>query len=278
MLRRLEPGVYCGTSTRLYDGAGLTVDETCFAPDLSIPQHEHANPFFCLVLGGHGTRSWPSRSGRDAPMGLTLFPAGLPHANCWHGSGGHVLHVELASHWCERLGDAAKVLREPGDFNDGPSTWLARRLAGECRAQDAVTPLVVEGLVLELLAACVRTHSDALRSHPPRWLRTVDELLHDRLAQPLRMDELAAAAGVSVDHLARVFRRVRGCSVGEYLRRLRIQWASERLVHGEEPLAEIALAAGFADQSHFTRLFRQAFGVTPGAYRAASARRSRSNA
>ena len=270
--------MYCGTSTRLYDGAGLTIDDTSFAPDLFIPPHEHANPFFCLVLQGHGTRSWPSRSGRDAPMGLTLFPAGLPHANCWHGSGGHVLHLELSARWCERVGGAAKVLEEPGDFDAWPSAWLARRLADECRAQDSVTPLAVEGLVLELLAACARTSLHVSPRQPPRWLRTVEELLHDRLTQPLRLEELAAVAGVSVDHLARVFRRVRGCTVGEYLRRLRVQWACERLVRGDESLAEIALAAGFADQSHFTRLFRQEIGVTPGAYRASSSRRFRSNA
>jgi AraC family transcriptional regulator len=67
--------------------------------------------------------------------------------------------------------------------------------------------------------------------------------------------------------LARTFRRTFGCTVGEYLRRLRIERAAEQLVSGDLPLAEIALAAGFADQSHFSNVFRRRTGVSPSAFR-----------
>ena len=56
-------------------------------------------------------------------------------------------------------------------------------------------------------------------------------------------------------------------SIGEYLRRLRIDRAAEQLATGSQPLAEIALAAGFADQSHFSNVFRRRVGMSPSAYR-----------
>jgi AraC family transcriptional regulator len=59
-------------------------------------------------------------------------------------------------------------------------------------------------------------------------------------------------------------------SAAQYLRRLRLEWAAERLRKPDDPLAEIASAAGFADQSHFTRRFKRLFGVTPAVFRAAS--------
>src|SRR5215471_14169195 len=72
-------------------------------------------------------------------------------------------------------------------------------------------------------------------------------------------------------HLARAFRVHFGCSVGEFLRRRRVEWAANALATTEESLAAIAQCAGFCDQSHFTRVFRHVMGMRPGAYRRAKA-------
>jgi len=72
---------------------------------------------------------------------------------------------------------------------------------------------------------------------------------------------------VHVVHLARVFRRFHGCTVGEYLRRLRIERAIEELRSTNKPLADIAGNSGFSDQSHFCRAFKLTVGMTPGQYR-----------
>jgi AraC-like DNA-binding protein len=68
-------------------------------------------------------------------------------------------------------------------------------------------------------------------------------------------------------HLARAFRKRYGQSIGSFLLERRLDWAARELEDTERPLVEIALASGFADQSHFTRRFRQRHGVTPGQYR-----------
>ena len=65
----------------------------------------------------------------------------------------------------------------------------------------------------------------------------------------------------------RAFRARFGVSVGTYVRRERIRWASRALRNTDAPIAEIALQAGFADQSHFTRTFVRHMGVSPGRYR-----------
>lgn len=268
MLRRLEPGAYFGATTPLHEGGGLSVGETVFAPDLAIPQHEHERSFICFVLEGLGTRSWPARAGREAPMSLTVFPAGVPHANQWHGGGGRALHLEFAPDWLARLEGRTHVLEEPGDFTGGPPAWLLGSLVRECREPDGVTPLVVEGLVLEMLAACDRLRGGReARPAPPQWLQRVRDLMQDRFREDLTIADIAAGAGVSADHLARVFRRHFGRTPGEHLRCLRIDFACGRLSAGRESVADIALAAGFADQSHFTRVFRRQLGITPAVFR-----------
>jgi AraC-like DNA-binding protein len=267
MLTKLEPGSYFGTTERRYDLGGLAVAESVFPPGLAIPPHEHTNAFFCLLLEGCCTTSWDRRTWTGRPLTLTLYPAGLAHANHWHDAGGRALNVEFAHPWLERLRGRTMVLERPAEYEGGPPVWLARRLFGECRRQDDVSPLAVEGLVLELLAECSRSPTEVPHTHPPRWLGRVRELLHDRFSENLSLAEVAAAAGVSADHLARSFRRHNGCTVGEYVRRRRVEFACRRLAATELPLVEVALDAGFTDQSHFTKTFKRLMGVTPAVFR-----------
>lgn len=266
MLRVLEPGGYFGTPTQRYRDDSISIVETNFATDLVIPQHEHVNPFFCFVLDGRGTRSWPSRHGDDRPMSLTLFPAGLPHENCWYGAGGKALHLEFSSLWLQRLGGRTRVLDCPNDFVGGTPVSLMRRLVHECREQDSVTSLAVEGLVLELMAACERSGETAATGSR-RWLARVEALLLERFHETLTLDEIAADSHVSAGYLTREFRKQFGVTVGEYIRQIRLDFACAQLASGRRSLAAIADAAGFADQSHFTRVFRRRMGVTPAVYR-----------
>jgi AraC family transcriptional regulator len=101
----------------------------------------------------------------------------------------------------------------------------------------------------------------------PRWLRRVRELLDDRFAENLTHEAVAAAVGIHPIHLARVFRHHCGCTLGDYARKLRVDYAARKLVSTDEPLARIACDAGFADQSHFTRSFKRQIGMTPAAFR-----------
>jgi AraC family transcriptional regulator len=71
-------------------------------------------------------------------------------------------------------------------------------------------------------------------------------------------------------HLAREFRRRRHCTIGGYVRRLRVEFACRELSSTDAPLAEIALAAGFSHQSHLTRTFKELTGMTPAKFRALS--------
>jgi AraC family transcriptional regulator len=102
------------------------------------------------------------------------------------------------------------------------------------------------------------------------WLLRAVDYLHERFLGRPSLAELSSVAGVSPEHFNREFRRVYRMGPAEYVRYLRLSWAAERLRGHCQPVAEIACAAGFADQSHFTRHFRKLFGVTPAAFRSAS--------
>jgi AraC-like DNA-binding protein len=97
--------------------------------------------------------------------------------------------------------------------------------------------------------------------------------IDDHLDQPLRIPELAARAGLSPFRFDQRIRALFGLSAGQYLSRARIGRACDRLRHTDAPLSELALECGYADQAAFTRQFHKSVGLTPGAYRLATARR-----
>ncbi|MES9995916.1 helix-turn-helix domain-containing protein [Desulfovibrio aminophilus] len=92
------------------------------------------------------------------------------------------------------------------------------------------------------------------------------EYLAANLAGPVRLDDLARAAGLSAYHLLRVFKKAVGVTPHAWLTQLRVERARHLLLRGVSP-AEAALSTGFYDQSHFTNTFRRFMGVTPRRYR-----------
>jgi AraC-like DNA-binding protein len=162
-------------------------------------------------------------------------------------------------------------LERPLDFRGGQPAVLIARLYDEFQRCDAVTPLAVEGLTLELLARAARTleRPDHER-RPPAWMRQVHDLLNDRFAEDLSLSAIAAVVAVHPAYLAATFRRHFRCTVGDYLRQRRVEAACRLLTQTCLSLPEVARTAGFADHSHFARTFKNLTGTTPSRYRRAA--------
>jgi AraC family transcriptional regulator len=136
----------------------------------------------------------------------------------------------------------------------------------------------MEGLALELFASVCRHPQPANDRTPPAWLRKVRDLLNDRVAENLGLAEIAREVGVHPAHLARTFRQHFRCTAGDYQRRVRLDRARQLLATSATPLVEIALALGYADQSHFAAAFKRYTGMTPAAFRKASQAQSQRQA
>ena len=100
-----------------------------------------------------------------------------------------------------------------------------------------------------------------------RSIRQIEEFIDARLEHGIDIAELATRIGFSESYFFRVFRKSFGISPHRYLMRRRLALAQRLLTKTDLGLAEIALKAGFADQSHFSRSFQQFMGLSPGAFR-----------
>jgi AraC family transcriptional regulator len=246
------------------DVNGFMLAELRFPPGYIQDEFEPELPYIALVLDGALEKTFPFRTMHlRRGSGLTM-PAGAAHSAHFGPEGARIVIVRPrnasspVADYLDRLVD----LRGPG-FG-----WLAWRLAAELQTSDAAAPLAAEGLALELLAATSReSRAERRGGRRPAWLSSAEEMLRARIGDCIGLSELADEIGVQPTYLARAFRAHYGVSVGEYGRRLRLAWTAAELARGNTPLAMIAKQAGFADQSHFTRVFRRYVGTTPSRYR-----------
>jgi AraC family transcriptional regulator len=95
----------------------------------------------------------------------------------------------------------------------------------------------------------------------------VRDRIHDEFPTRACVGELANEFDVHPVYLARAFRARYGCTITQYSHRLRVYSAADRIASTRLPLASVATGAGFADQSHLSRLFKRETGLTPASFR-----------
>ena len=266
VIKRLRPGNLHGHVTKTLRVADFILTESAFDPHTKLPRHAHENSYFCFGLQGAYTERYGQREVLLRPAALTFRSSAQTHEALVHNADTRVFVLELSSKWIERLRADSLRLESAFEFYGGTLTRLCARLNREFHKNDSAAKLAIEGLALELLAEAARQPSHAIGTAPP-WLRRARELVIEHFSETLKLTQLAAEVGVHPVYLATAFRQKFGITLGEFVRRLRIEHACAELKKEDLPLCAIALQAGFADQSHFSKVFKSYVGMTPREYR-----------
>lgn len=261
----LTAGEFYSPVLRQLKRADFTLSELRHATPERFPEHTHEAAYFSLLLEGSYAEDLGRKRYEHEPMSITWHPPAITHRDEVGPVGARFFTVEVRPALLEKLRECARVPEETFAARNELS-WLGIRLFKEFRTADAASPLVIEGLLLEMLAGAARFGFER-GARPPAWLERVIERLRTEFSGNVRLEDLAAEAGVHPVHLSAAFRRYRRETLGEHVRKLRVARALELLTEQEMPLAGIAAAAGFSDQSHLTRVFKRHTGITPGAFR-----------
>jgi len=235
-----------GTVVDVIRRAACVVSETVYAPGTGLAEHAHRRASVCLVVAGGFTELRGGRS-RDHGVGsVVIRPARAEHANRFDVAT-RCFNIELAA-GTARDGDALAELTVRAH---------AAFATNDCVALDAAIGELAVGLG---------------RVREPAWLCAAREAIRRRFPDVPPLTDLARDVGVHPVHLARGFRAHVGHTIGDEVRRLRVEHACDLLARSHTSLAEIAASAGFADQSHMNRVFGRVLGVTPARYRASAPR------
>jgi AraC family transcriptional regulator len=193
----------------------------------------------------------------------------------------HSLLMHLPRATLDALADDANVPRIEGlryvpgvGVADETIKSIGLTLLPAVRAPDQISRLFMDHLTLAVAVHVAQTYGGMqARSGPIRgglapWQekRSKDMLAAD-LTGATPLHDIALACGLSISHFARAFRRSTGLAPHAWLQRRRVDVAKDLLRRREQPLAEIALACGFANQNHFTRVFTAQVGLSPGVWR-----------
>jgi len=258
---RLITGQLEGRSvSRTRAWGSLRAFEAVYQPHAALAMHEHAEPFFTYVLRGEYLERTRGTTRECRRGSVILHPPCDAHANAVGPRGTMSLNVEIAPElWRDLAAVAGHVL-------SGDVEWFATAVWREFHRDDAASRLGMDEAVT-LLCAALRRDKQSPASVSAQRLAPSAEYISEHLAATPGLAEVAEVAGVHPMHLARLFRKRFGYSMGEFVRRRRIAWACGQLASSDATVAAIALAAGFADHAHFTRTFRRVTGFTPRWYR-----------
>ena len=251
---------------------GLVLAEVEYEPGQRVHRAIHSHARFVLILKGMLSDGVSGTGTANGPSTLLFEAAHQPHSYTVSPRGATCLIVDMDAAWIARAQEHAPVLNRDALFRSGLLLHLAHRLYDEFRLRDEVSRLAIESLALGVMAQASRRTATVERA-APLWLQAALAFIALHFTGPLSLTGVAQHVGIHPVHLARTFRSFYRTSFAAYVRELRIDFAREQLA-GQAALCDIAAAAGFYDQSHFSRCFKRHVGVTPAAYRTLTASQS----
>ena len=243
-----------GLEIELHRHPGARVLRVVHPGEQEIEEHQHDWAYIGLYTAGRYVERY---DGGEADMSgpcAVLHPAGRPHADSVHDSGLETLTIEFDLAWLRVHGFSGRLDRSRV-WSGGPVGLAARRLAAML-----ATPAAGEAT---LGCATARFLEQALTidpAEPAGWFGNARHLVSDQSGSTA---DLARRLALHPAYVARAYRHAAGEGIGEALRRRRVEQASALLRRTQLPLAEVAIAAGFCDQSHMNRCFSAVLGRSP---------------
>jgi AraC family transcriptional regulator len=246
----------------------LVFAETSYKAGQIIEKQSHKQAGFIIVLRGEFVETHDSRARLCRSSDVIFRPANQLHADHVETAATRCFNVQFGAAWLTKLERFSENLASAPDyFSGGVLFQLGLKLYKEFRVPDVDSFLIMEGLALEMIGEANRCRSYTRDSDSPQWLAKVRDHLRSNFVERLTIHQLALEAGVHPIYLNRAFRKHYGQSIGQYLRTMRLQFCYSQLAFTNTPIATISTAAGFYDQSHFSRVFKRWFGITPLAFR-----------
>lgn len=243
---------------------GLTIRETEYHHEF-VDWHYHENPHFTFFTQGNirqGTRHETFECSADT---LLFHNWQEPHYNIKPAGITRGFQLEIDAAWYRKFEVDPQQLPAVAKLTQPNVRLLFYNIYKESKIFDATATLTIDSLLVEIFETMRGFQISGAGT--PRWVRKLDEILRDDPDRHFSLQELAGELGLHWAHLSREFPRYFRCNFSEYVRKLKVEKSLPLLRNSNRPIAEITFLCGFADQSHFTRCFREFTGITPRTFR-----------
>lgn len=262
-MKNLRNGEFFGQTNETLHFGGVTITDTEYTHPF-VDWHYHENPYFTFLLQGNMTEG-NKKEVYDCTAGTLLYHHWQDsHYNTKPDVFTRGFHIEISEDWFEKF----QLLKDKteGSFNIKNPTvkLLMYRIFNETKSIDSSFEISVDQTLLNIFHEIAGSKNNKEKN--PHWVKQIDEILHEAFKEKLNLSDLAKIVNIHPIHLSRDFPKYFHCTLGEYLRKLKVE-NSLKILNEFDSLSEVALECGFSDQSHFIRCFKENIGITPLKYR-----------
>ena len=257
-------GKYLGSTSNELDFEGNLLAVTRYEDCIDSDWHYHEKSVFPVVLNGSCLENRKQSKHEWKPGDVRFYEKGVVHRNCYHQEHSRNFNLELNDKWLEKYdvglsGDPDNNVLGPADIK-----FLFIQLYREFLNQDSASQASLNSILLHIMGH--KSHEITSNKTPP-WVSRIREFLHDNWSTNLALKEMSGIIGIHPITISKNFTRYFGCTLGEYMRKIRIEKAISMIRSTNLTLTDIAFTCGFADQSHFIRWFKKFTGTVPLQYR-----------
>jgi YesN/AraC family two-component response regulator len=260
----LKTGDFFGQTCKKIQVNNLTITESEYKAD-KIDWHYHEDAYFTFILSGELLDGNRKQKHHCSPGTLLFHNWQEPHYNIMLKKHTKSLHIELKN----KVTDYSVMgINAEGcmNINDPQIKILFHQIYKETKIYDSFSAIEIERLFLNVTDN-MQPKTCGNRSKVPLWVYKVRDILNGQFSEKITLDYLAAELDIHPVHLSRDFSKYFSCTLGDYIRKTKVERALSLLSNKSMSLTEIAFNCGFADQSHFQRCFKQTIGIAPFKYR-----------
>jgi AraC family transcriptional regulator len=279
---KLENGEYLGKNNRTFHVDGLIINKTSYHEKVFEGWHFHQNNHLSFILEG-GNREYRKQTDHVLlPGNMVFYPGGEWHRNSHTQHPSLNINLEIEDHFLQQY-EACFTARPHTIFRaldslhqsfspahnslfQTQAKLTALRIYHDCQVADQHSGLSVHQQLLSLLQAAGTREKTDKQLFGGRVDKVI-ELLHDRWNENISLQDLSTVTALHPVTVSRHFTAYFDCSLGEYMRRIRVEKSLLLVRQPTLSLTEIAYQCGFFDQSHFIRAFKAQTGFLPKAFR-----------
>lgn len=265
-MKILTKGQYYGIKDLEKSFDGILLSQYNYNTGRPTDWHYHENPYFWYILKGNMMDS-NKKTNTLCPAGSLMFTNWQEtHSGSKHSENAAGFHLEFDRNWLKKNNISLAILEGSLLIEHPKIHFLFAKLYQEFLQNDTYSKIAIELLLVQICDSLSDLKETSSTQNIPEWVEHLKELIHFDTSN-LNLKYLSEQLGVHPTHISRAASKYLSANLGEYIRQQKLKKAIPLLLNTDNSLTTIAYEAGFADQSHFNRVFNSVFDINPSSYR-----------
>jgi AraC family transcriptional regulator len=264
MMNKYGKGAYLGVNVSQFKAPQVLVSKTVYSENYSSNWHCHENPYLAFILNGGSIEKRTSGSVSCVPGSCFFYASEEPHQNVNYQYNSVNFNIELEKDFFVLAGLDPEKLNGLFGLDGTCAAFVVLKIIKETRINDMHSSETIKSLLWQLFGSLINKSSEKKKSN---WAVRLADLLREDWSSFLSLEQMSSVLDVHPVTISRYFPVYFNCTLGEYIRNIKVKQALALMRSNDSSLTDIALTCGFSDQSHFTRTFKRSTGMLPKEFR-----------